>query len=389
MDVKKLIVVGAGPTAIGLINALLMKTKRVRPNHILVVDPQEPMAQFGQHVSNIGMQDMRSPWSVDVTGASILQAFAARQEDPYRYNLRPNWNIFRQHALSVWTKLGVPQMNLSAVGISKSGQNWIVQLSDGSSVSAKRLVIATGFSAHRIKPFEYTIPIPDQPLGDHHRQQVALIGAGMTATNAAFTLMEQGARVTLFTPPSALKVEHSHLNRWISGPESDGACISQRAEESRTYFIKQPLRERYSDLRTQRIEGTVTRDHILRLENLEQVGFLTRIGMYVESVIGSQEDRAVVTGRGESRKEHGPFSAVYDARGFQPSLDNLMDIQGLREIVGDNRLEQYPLIDDNTGAVKNVPGLYFAGALSAMSFGPAANTVAAGNMLGYLIAKNL
>lgn len=383
---KKLAVIGAGPTAIGLIHTLVSEGA-LSAKDIVILDPQAPLAQFGEHVGNIGMKDMRSPWTVSVTrGRDAFYRFAEERGcEPHCYT-RPPWHVFAMHARHVWGGLGVERVNAKVIGLSKNGRGWELELEGSDSLSARRVVVATGLSAHRIQPFDNAIPIPDQPLGQHAGQQVAVIGAGMTATNAAFTLLQSGAKVVLFAP-EGLKTEHGELNAWITGPQGDGTCISEGAEDARKRFIKLDTPARYRTLLTNRIEGTVTEDHREIVWQATQTGQLAVLEKRVTSVDRKGDGLTVKTYGALRDGKHNGFNAVYDARGFRPNLD-AVPIKGLREAVGQARIEELPLIDDRTGAVQGQPTLYIAGALSAMSFGPAASTLAGGTMLGHVMAQH-
>lgn len=383
--VKKLAVIGAGPTSVGLISTLI-EERALKPKDIVVIDPLPPLVQFGEHIDNIGMRDMRSPWTVSVQrDREAFYRYAEDQGCEPEGCERPPWEVFRMHAQHVWGGLGVEHVRAKALSLSHNGKGWEITLDQGKPQLAKRVVVATGLAPHRKKPLQHTFPIPDLPLASHRGEDVAVIGGGMTATNAAFTLIECGARVTLFAP-DGVQVERSGLNAWITGPQGDGTCISEGAEDARRRFIDLDTHQRYEALKTTRIEGTVTLRHQELIDEATRRGLAKVVMQRVVSVQRSGLDLTVKTGA-LLRAEHGGFRAVYDARGFNPNLD-AVSIEGLREAIGSACFKELPLIDDRTGAVKGQPTLYFAGALSAMSFGPAASTVAGGTMLGHVMADS-
>lgn len=378
----RLLVVGAGPSGLGMINTLV-REGAIKTDDVLVVDPRRlPLGQFAQHVGNIGMRDMRSPWTVSVDRNNDgLYNFAEKRGCEPECFTRPSFDVFQMHAEHVWSGLNPAFLEDRVLGIAPGnrGKGWQVQIGAGM-IDADNVVIATGLSAHRVAPLDNTIPIPDKTILQTGGR-VAIIGGGMTATNAAFALIDAGHEVTLFAP-RGLITDRNEDNAWFSGVMGDGTCISHSAEDARRDFIHYDTRHRYDTLTRGRIDGTVTSDHRAAFMGAVDQGaaFLERKRVVA---VNSQDGRYTVVTEDASYPD---FTAVYDARGFRPNLDNLRSITGLVEAVGNQRHEQYPLVDDRTGAVRK--GLYFAGALSAMSFGPAADTVAGGTMLGHVMAQS-
>lgn len=379
----RFVIAGAGPTGIAVAHALVHEG-RVKSDDILVVDEHAPLAQFTEHVNNIGMHDMRSPWTVSVDRKrGALVEFAERNGHPDLVCTRPTWRIFERHALTTWEKLKVTKRAARVTGITPDvhQDGWKVK-ADDDTITTDNVVIATGLAPHRVAPFEHTRALPDLPLLPTSGGQIAIIGSGMTATNAVLALLDHGAQVTLFAP-NGLLTERSEMNAWLTGALGDGTCISEGAEDARRRFVTLDRRDRYQALKNNRIDGTMTSDHRALLAEAIENQRLALRQRRVESVRADVDGTFTVVA---NRQHLRGFETVYDARGFRPSLDNLANIEGLLEAVGDRRFEQYPLIDDRTGAVR--PGLYIAGALAAMSFGPAANTVAGGTMLGHVMAQH-
>ena len=107
----------------------------------------------------------------------------------------------------------VPQLDERKVTrIARSGQDFTVDLEDGASVVARRVVLATGIGAFGIQPPQLsTLPQASVSHSSQHAdyrrfegQAVAVIGAGASALDAAAALRRAGASPTLVSRRSAV-----------------------------------------------------------------------------------------------------------------------------------------------------------------------------------------
>ena len=107
----------------------------------------------------------------------------------------------------------VPQLDERKVTrIARSGQDFTVELEDGESVVARRVVLATGIGAFGIQPPQLsTLPEASVSHSSQHAdygrfsgQAVAVVGAGASALDAAAALRRAGASPTLVSRRSAV-----------------------------------------------------------------------------------------------------------------------------------------------------------------------------------------
>ncbi len=107
----------------------------------------------------------------------------------------------------------VPQLDERKVtSIARVGQDFTVELEDGTSVLARRVVLATGIGAFGIQPPQLsTLPRASVTHSSQHAdygrfggQAVAVIGAGASALDAAAALRRAGASPTLVSRRSAV-----------------------------------------------------------------------------------------------------------------------------------------------------------------------------------------
>ena len=108
----------------------------------------------------------------------------------------------------------VPQLDERKVArVAKDGQDFTIDLEDGESVVARRVVLATGIGAFGIQPPQLSTLPParvshSSQHADYRRfagQAVAVIGAGASALDAAAALRRAGASPTLVSRRSAVK----------------------------------------------------------------------------------------------------------------------------------------------------------------------------------------
>ena len=108
----------------------------------------------------------------------------------------------------------VPQLDARKVTrVAKDGQDFTVDLEDGESILARRVVLATGIGAFGTQPPQLSTLPParvshSSQHADYRRfagQSVAVIGAGASALDAAAALRRAGALPTLVSRRSAVR----------------------------------------------------------------------------------------------------------------------------------------------------------------------------------------
>lgn len=252
-------------------------------------------------------------------------------------------------------------------------------LLDGGRVRARHAVVAAGVEhfAHLPQPLAHlprqlcTHSSAHDDLSVFTGKEVAVIGAGQSALEAAALLHEGGAKVTLVARRSELSwngrplLPDRPLWRRLREPEAGlGSGLSTWFYSERPHWFRRlPSSMRVSRARTalgpagawwlrDRVEGEfpVHVGHDLRWAEAERDR--VRLGFEVRS-------------SGESREM--TVDHVVSATGFPPDLSRLsfLDPQ-LR-----NRLRQLagtPRVDGDFES--SVPGLFFAGAIVAPTFGP-------------------
>lgn len=381
--------IGLGPTTIAMCYQLVQKG-RVDPGDIVVVDPGEPMGHLDHCVQSIRMRQMRSGWGINVAGHSQALEWFSSSVGVGKSSRTPSWTILRDHSRAVWNKLGIQHIRAQVPRIASDGklwQTWQRQSSDAyeTVVSFKNLVIATGPGEHRRKPFANTIAVPVMPgqgvLAVHELKSVAFIGAGLTSAHLVQHFLAQDVHVTLFAPRGIVYSERDAKADWFN-KECTGDCHSSciNATEMRNQLRRLNPRGRFELIKKDAAPGTVNDEHYRTLTNMVSRGRIKLVKNPVETV---EDNRMVITKSGDA---FGPFDQVYDARGFNPHVDNLKIIDGLRQAIGDRHYEGLPILDDRTGEVQ--PGLILTGPMAPMMLGPISHTIAGAVAHGEVLAEN-
>ncbi len=267
---------------------------------------------------------------------------------------------------------------INILKIERCDTGFAVALENGEVVKASRVVIATGLSNFSNVPPELVPLAPDlvqhtsevKRFSDYRGSDVAVIGAGQSALEAAALLREAGAKPQLIIrEPSISWMSRISANRNLwqrlrspisqlgTGPKSwlltkfPGAMHFVPAE-LRTRFVKSHLPPEGAWWLRARVEHQVPLHRGTKLTAAHRVG-----------------DRAKLTLKhAKDRTEcYLIVDHVIAGTGYNIDVDRitLLD-RGIRGAV--ERIKKAPKL--NAQFESTVPGLYFIGPASAMSFGP-------------------
>lgn len=287
-------------------------------------------------------------------------------------------DLFIQYGLWAQKQL-VPQLEeVKVTRLSESNGGFELQLDTGETFGAKRVVMATGLTNFARMP-EALRNLPPgfaghtsqhQDYQEFRGKEVAVVGAGQSALEAAVLLHENGAKVTMIVrdynarcagfpnPPTSLigKIRmpqsvfgHGRLN-FILDRVPFGAFYLP--DDRRIKLTRKHLGPIGAWWLAPRFEGNIpvlSRTEITKAE--PQNG---RLQLTLRNLSGGAEHQRVV-------------DYVVAGTGYEPDVDRIGFLEpGLAGRIA--RIERAPRLSSNFES--SVPGLYFIGASAAFSFGP-------------------
>ncbi|MER5767667.1 NAD(P)-binding domain-containing protein [Streptomyces sp. NPDC001985] len=341
------------------------------------------MASWRDHMPE-GMYLKSEPWSSnlsDPSGAHTLRDFGEEHGFDAAHGTPLPIAAFTEYGM--WfAEHAVPAVDERTVTlVAPVGDGFRVETADGERVRARTVVLAVGVMPFVNLPGQLAgLPAPHVSHSSGHRdlsgfrdQDVTVLGAGQAALETATLLAEQGARPRLVarrsrlnwnTPPEplqrgllrSLRTPHSGLGTgWTSWVWSETPwAVRQLPAATREQIARTALgpagawwlRERY-ERRVPALLG-----HGLRSAEVRGERVLLTLRAPDGSAVPVETDH------------------VLAATGFTPDLDrlDLLDT-ALRRAVGTVGGGRAPEL--TAGFESSCPGLFFAGLLTAPSFGPA------------------
>lgn len=367
-------IVGAGPYGLSLAAHLRAAGIRFRQFGKPMQLWREAMPR-GMYLKSQGFASNLS----EPTGRYTLSTFCAAGGLDYAdYGLPVPLDTFVAYG-SWFQRALVPDLEeLMVTGVTRTGENFELTLSDGRRAVARNVVVATGVQHFAHLPdllgtlptrmCTHTSAHPD--LGVFRDAEVAVIGAGQSALESAALLHEQGASVRLLARAAKLvwngdplAAQRSLLHR-LREPEAPlGSGWNTWFYSSQPQLFRRlPRAQRVHRARTAlgpagacwlrpRVDGQIPTflRHSVRWAEPEPGG--VRLGLQDET-----------WGIKEITVEH-----VLAATGYRPALSRLTFLDpALRAAV--HTLSTTPAVGADFQS--SVPGLYFVGPLVAPTFGP-------------------
>lgn len=276
--------------------------------------------------------------------------------------------------------------------ITATGDGFKVGFAEAAPVTARKVVVATGVLPHTYIPPELS-GLPDE-LVSHtaaHRsmdgfrgRRVTVIGAGQSALETAALLHEAGAETRL--------IVRAHSVVWLSpNPERIGPLfgrlrrpVNKLCEGWRCAFWNTPAAFRMLPLATR-----VTKARTV-LGPAGAWWLKDRVDGVIEVLAGRRVRKAVTFGSRVRLTLNDEQSIDADhvicGTGFRVNLANLDFIsEDLRSRV--RALDRFPVL--TRACESSVPGLYFTGALAAVSLGPSMRFLAGTHNVARPIARSV
>ncbi len=214
-------VIGAGPQALTLITHLLQKQKRMRERlsagfspGFQVFDPSGTwLTQWHRQFAAQEIRHLRSPavHHPDCNPHSLRTFASGRAEELYDPYSRPGTKLFRDFCETVIDRWHLRNQVTKAkvVGLLPQRPGFRLTLADGQTVSARRVVIATGAAKAKVPRWAkragnypperlchaqaISLPLLPSLVGEI----VLIVGGGLTSAHLAMGALDRGARVLL------------------------------------------------------------------------------------------------------------------------------------------------------------------------------------------------
>ncbi|MEU5207640.1 NAD(P)-binding domain-containing protein [Streptomyces sp. NPDC020742] len=374
-----LVVVGAGPYGLSIAAHAAAAGLRLR---VL----GRPMASWRAHMP-AGMLLTSEPRSSSLAapgGRHTLAEYRAAQELTAEPGAAP-LTLDTFTAYGRWFgERAVPQIDeVTVTAVRPDGDGFQVETDTGELIATRTVVLALGLRpfAHRPWPLLELPPELASHSSDHHDlsrfagRDVAVLGAGQSALETAALLAEQGARPCLVTRAGRL--------RWQAPPPPDGGRLRSPRAPQPGPGTDWPHRVWARAPWAVRRLPSATRVRLARTPGPAGAWWLRdRFESAVPVLPGHRLRAAAPHGDGvrlhlthtDGRPETVGTDHVVAATGFTLDLGRLLLLHprvrtGLRTVDGSRAPELGP------GFEASWPGLFFAGPLTAPSFGPSMHAV--------------
>lgn len=213
------VVVGGGPQGVH-VAVRLLADGGVAPARLRLVDPwPDLLHRWRQCTTNTGMRFLRSPavHHLDVPPFALLQHVGRRKRDRLHRGLfttrykRPALGLFNGHSQSVVEKYGLDGLHVRdrVEHAALQGDGVDLRLGSGRTLRAARVVLALGNSEHPHWPeraarlrdeggdVRHVFSADARVAPDSLRDEVAILGGGISAAQLAVRLADAGRRVTV------------------------------------------------------------------------------------------------------------------------------------------------------------------------------------------------
>jgi len=286
----------------------------------------------------------------------------------------------------------VPELDSRLVSRIDNGNGFTLELEDGDTLHARRVVVAAGIAPFAFVPAQFAeLPREVASHSSEHRdlrgfagKRVAVVGGGQSALESAALLHEQGAEVEILVRQPRIyflrRIARLHrlgpLTKLVFAPAEVGPAGVSRLVSAPSWYRRLPRRvqDRFAT-RSLRPAGAAW-----LVDRLADVAITT--GRSVVAARTAGEKLALDLDDGTRREvDHALLATGYrvDITRYpflaRPLLQRIASVGGMPRL--------------STTFESSVPGLYFLGAPSAWSFGPLMRFVAGTEFAAPVLARGI
>jgi thioredoxin reductase len=366
-------IIGAGPY--GLSCAACLRALGIE--HAIFGQPMQTWREAmpeGMHLKSDGFaSNLR-----DSDRRLTLEAYCAQRGEPYADSGLPvPLATFVSYALDFQAK-AVPHLDRRSVSsVDWEGDRFVLRLDDGSTATARRVIMAVGITYFRHMPAELAALPRDliSHSGDHHSlagfrgRSVTVLGAGASALDVAMLLHEAGADVQLVARRTAIAfhskgAEYRPLLQRIRHPRTQIGPGWQSM-----FYTKAPalFRRLPQALRVRQVKRALGPAPGWFVRERVEGRFPFHLGSEVRKASANDGRVALTIVGRDGRERELVQDHVIAGTGYRVDIDRIAPLAaGLRSAL--RRTDRAPLLSGSFES--SVPGLYFVGPAAANSFGP-------------------
>jgi cation diffusion facilitator CzcD-associated flavoprotein CzcO len=382
MESQKTVIVGAGPY--GLSVAAHLRARGVPT--LLFGKPMEFWGSMppGMHLKSVWSASSLSHPSGKYTLQHYVQNLKITREEPVPLAFFTDYGQWFQQQT-------VPDVDTTYVqSVARDGKGFHLELADGRSLKAERVIIAPGIASFTYVPdFARDLPITLASHTQYHKdftrfkgQKTAVIGGGQSGLQTAAFLHEADADVELLVRGPVIWIDRRLYNmtgpaRHLFYPPSDVGppginwltampqLYRRLPVETREKLTKRATRPSGAEWLRHRVDGVVR----------------TTINTHIVKAVPNNGCLLLHLSDGTTRE----VDHLFMGTGYRASIHKLDFLDpALRQEV--QEYNGHPLL--NKWFESSVPRLYFVGALADYTFGPICRFVAGAKAAGRAISRH-
>jgi len=375
------VVIGGGIHGTYFSNAMI-RSRMIHRSDIRVIDPHsKPLEEWKRVTRNVGMDYLRSPkvHHIDLEPFS-LKHFAQCEECSGESFIaphdRPSLDLFNRHADSVIERNGLTNIRIRDVAVHiEIEPGYAIIHTEGDTIRSKRVLLSVGAGNKPCWP-EWALQAQSEDGNVQHvlgrdfdkkklpeTGHIVVVGGGMSAVQAALSLMDQDRDVTLLTPHPV------RVNNYDSDPGWMGPKYLQRFRSERCHKKRRVL------ITHARNRGSVTHDLSRKLNSAVKSGRCSLVISRVKNCSVLTSDLMLMK---LINGEQIASNATVLATGYDKNspggnmIGSLAGRYGLKCAACG-----YPITDEHLEWTQRI---YLSGALAELEVGPAARNVIGARM---------
>jgi thioredoxin reductase len=393
MTYVDVVIVGAGPY--GLSIAAHLKAHSVDFRIF-----GQPMQMWREHMPKgmrLKSEGFASSLS-DPDSSFTLEAYCNEKGIPYAHTGLPvPLDVFSSYGME-FQKRFVPELVQKQVeSVSRSEGGFRVRLEDGSLISSRRVIIATGLTNYEYTP-TVLAKLPEEFMthsSRHHEvdkfqgMEIAIVGAGASALDLAAAMYEAGSKPQVIARKPRI--------RFHDPPDPKGPSLKTRLRAPMTgigpgwqlvFFAHAPLlfRKMPQDFRLRKVRQTLGPAPCWFTKQQVVGKVPMHVGVQIKEAVVRNGRVSLELVEDSGARKALEVDHVISATGYKVDLGRLTFLDS-KLYSAIQLIERTPVLSSNFES--SVPGLYFVGIPAANTFGPLLRFAVGAEFTAPRIARHL